>query len=36
MLLRSRRGTGMTPAFPEIQMAALTQLPTDTGVDGIM
>ncbi|MFF3208094.1 hypothetical protein [Streptomyces sp. NPDC002962] len=35
-LLRSRRGTGMTQAFPEIQVAALTQLPTDTGLDGTM
>ncbi|MEU1661964.1 hypothetical protein ABZ527_38775 [Streptomyces griseofuscus] len=34
VLLRSRRGTDMTAAFPEIKAAALTQLPADTGLDG--
>jgi ATP-dependent DNA ligase len=34
VLLRSRRGTDMTPAFPEIRAAALAQLPADTGLDG--
>ncbi|MFE1590812.1 hypothetical protein ACFW6Q_34600 [Streptomyces sp. NPDC058737] len=34
VLLRSRRGTDMTAAFPEIRDAALTQLPDDTGLDG--
>ncbi|OQD57934.1 ATP-dependent DNA ligase [Streptomyces phaeoluteigriseus] len=33
ILLRSRRGTDMTPSFPEIQ-AATIQLPGDTGLDG--
>ncbi|MFF0095293.1 hypothetical protein ACFYSF_35925 [Streptomyces canus] len=33
-LLRSRRGTDMAPAFPEIRAAALAQLPEDTGLDG--
>ncbi|MGW6523210.1 ATP-dependent DNA ligase [Streptomyces sp. NPDC054962] len=33
VLLRSRRGTDMTPSFPEIQTAA-AQLPGDTGLDG--
>ncbi|WP_243279239.1 hypothetical protein [Streptomyces griseofuscus] len=33
VLLRSRRGTDMTAAFPEIKAAALTQLPADTGLD---
>ncbi|MFE9470495.1 hypothetical protein ACFYOR_05430 [Streptomyces griseofuscus] len=32
MLLRSRRGTDMTAAFPEINAAAHTQLPADTGL----
>ncbi|WP_435607084.1 hypothetical protein [Streptomyces ardesiacus] len=30
VLLRSRKGTDMTPAFPEIRDAALAQLPDDT------
>ncbi|MFF9705418.1 ATP-dependent DNA ligase [Streptomyces griseofuscus] len=34
VLLRSRRGTDMTAAFPEIKAAALTLLPADTGLDG--
>jgi hypothetical protein len=34
VLLRSRQGTDMTPAFPEIRTAALAQLPDDTGLDG--
>jgi ATP-dependent DNA ligase len=34
VLLRSRQGTDMTPAFPEIRAAALAQLPADTGLDG--
>ncbi|MFE1076632.1 ATP-dependent DNA ligase [Streptomyces sp. NPDC058783] len=34
VLLRSRQGTDMTGAFPEIRDAALAQLPVDTGVDG--
>ncbi|MFL9658678.1 ATP-dependent DNA ligase [Streptomyces sp. PB17] len=34
VLLRSRRGTDMTGAFPEIRDAALAQLPDDTGLDG--
>lgn len=33
-LLRSRRGTDMTAAFPEIRAAALAHLPADTGIDG--
>jgi ATP-dependent DNA ligase len=36
VLLRSRRGTDMTASFPEIRAAALTQLPEDTGLDGVM
>ncbi|WP_327335690.1 hypothetical protein OG384_03140 [Streptomyces sp. NBC_01324] len=35
VLLRSRRGTDMTHAFPEIARAALA-LPGDTVVDGVM
>ncbi|MGW0885846.1 ATP-dependent DNA ligase [Streptomyces sp. NPDC002671] len=34
VLLRSRRGTDMTAAFPEVRRAALAQLPPDTGLDG--
>jgi ATP-dependent DNA ligase len=34
VLLRSRQGTDMTGAFPEIRDAALAQLPDDTGLDG--
>ncbi|MFF0674221.1 ATP-dependent DNA ligase [Streptomyces tendae] len=34
VLLRSRQGTDMTAAFPEIVDAALAQLPADTGLDG--
>ncbi|MCZ0210718.1 ATP-dependent DNA ligase [Streptomyces sp. UMAF16] len=34
VLLRSRQGTDMTSAFPEIREAALAQLPADTGLDG--
>ncbi|MDX3319805.1 ATP-dependent DNA ligase [Streptomyces sp. ME03-5684b] len=34
VLLRSRQGTGMTTAFPEVREAALAQLPEDTGLDG--
>ncbi|MEV7797397.1 ATP-dependent DNA ligase [Streptomyces sp. NPDC087512] len=34
VLLRSRQGTDMTAAFPEIRDAALAQLPGDTGLDG--
>ncbi|MEU8735409.1 ATP-dependent DNA ligase [Streptomyces tendae] len=34
VLLRSRQGTDMTTAFPEIREAALAQLPGDTGLDG--
>ncbi|MGW5568192.1 ATP-dependent DNA ligase [Streptomyces tendae] len=34
VLLRSRQGTDMTGAFPEIKEAALAQLPGDTGLDG--
>jgi ATP-dependent DNA ligase len=34
VLLRSRQGTDMTPAFPEIRAAAPAQLPADTGLDG--
>ncbi|MGW0491141.1 ATP-dependent DNA ligase [Streptomyces olivaceus] len=34
VLLRSRQGTDMTVAFPEIRDAALAQLPVDTGIDG--
>ncbi|MGW5782964.1 hypothetical protein ACWEWK_03140 [Streptomyces sp. NPDC003757] len=36
VLLRSRQGTDMTGAFPEIKEAALAQLPGDTGLDGVM
>ncbi|WP_329529747.1 hypothetical protein OG568_48530 (plasmid) [Streptomyces sp. NBC_01450] len=36
VLLRSRHGTDMTASFPEIRAAALTQLPADTGLDGVM
>lgn len=34
VLLRSRQGTDMTAAFPEIRAAALAQLPEQTGLDG--
>ncbi|WP_432081552.1 hypothetical protein [Streptomyces sp. WAC 04229] len=34
LLLRSRQGTDMTAAFPEVREAALAQLPGDTGLDG--
>jgi ATP-dependent DNA ligase len=34
VLLRSRQGTDMTPAFPEIRAAAPAQLPAHTGLDG--
>ncbi|MFE1996406.1 ATP-dependent DNA ligase [Streptomyces parvulus] len=34
VLLRSRLGTDMTAAFPEVREAALAQLPEDTGLDG--
>jgi ATP-dependent DNA ligase len=34
VLLRSRQGTDMTTAFPEIRTAALDQVPPDTGLDG--
>ncbi|MFH9821154.1 hypothetical protein [Streptomyces sp. NPDC017230] len=36
VLLRSRQGTDMTAAFPDIRDAALAQLPDDTGLDGVM
>jgi ATP-dependent DNA ligase len=36
VLLRSRQGTDMTGSFPEIRAAALAQLPSDTGLDGVM
>ncbi|MFB6772686.1 hypothetical protein [Streptomyces sp. NPDC056337] len=36
VLLRSRQGTDMTAAFPEVREAALAQLPEDTGLDGVM
>lgn len=36
VLLRSRRGTGMTASFPEIRAAALAQLPEDTELDGVV
>ncbi|MDN3249773.1 MULTISPECIES: hypothetical protein [unclassified Streptomyces] len=36
VLLRSRQGTDMTAAVPEIADAALAQLPGDTGLDGVM
>ncbi|MEV7755643.1 ATP-dependent DNA ligase [Streptomyces griseofuscus] len=36
VLLRSRRGTDMTAAFPGIKAAALTLLPADTGLDGVL
>ncbi|MEU0645981.1 ATP-dependent DNA ligase [Streptomyces umbrinus] len=35
VLLRSRRGTEMGPAFPEI-MAGVGQLPDATALDGVM
>ncbi|MFJ9675283.1 ATP-dependent DNA ligase [Streptomyces sp. NPDC101221] len=34
VLLRSRQGTDMTAAFPEMRDATLAQLPNDTGLDG--
>ncbi|MGW1596658.1 ATP-dependent DNA ligase [Streptomyces sp. NPDC002343] len=34
VLLRSRQGTDMTGAFPEIRAAAVAQLPANTGLDG--
>ncbi|MBQ0887867.1 ATP-dependent DNA ligase [Streptomyces sp. RM72] len=34
VLLRSRQGTDMSAAFPEVAGAALAQLPADTGLDG--
>ncbi|WP_399936691.1 ATP-dependent DNA ligase [Streptomyces sp. BBFR25] len=34
VMLRSRQGTDMTAAFPEIADAALAQLPGDSGLDG--
>ncbi|MFI8234930.1 ATP-dependent DNA ligase [Streptomyces sp. NPDC085900] len=34
VLLRSRHGTDMTSAFPEIRAAAIAQLPEQTGLDG--
>jgi hypothetical protein len=34
VMLRSRQGTDMTTAFPEIRAAAVEQLPADTGLDG--
>nr|WP_237546092.1 ATP-dependent DNA ligase [Streptomyces sp. SID5606] len=34
VLLRSRQGTDMTGAFPEVREAALAQLPEDIGLDG--
>ncbi|WP_432101321.1 ATP-dependent DNA ligase [Streptomyces sp. WAC 04229] len=34
VLLRSRQGTDMTTAFPEVREAALAQLPEGTGLDG--
>ncbi|WP_458246835.1 ATP-dependent DNA ligase [Streptomyces sp. MAI_2237] len=34
VLLRSRHGTDMTTAFPEIRAAALERLPEQTGLDG--
>ncbi|MFF9457981.1 ATP-dependent DNA ligase [Streptomyces flaveolus] len=34
VLLRSRQGTDMTGAFPEIRDAALAQLPDNTALDG--
>lgn len=36
VLLRSQRGTNMTSAFHEIRVAALTQLPADTELYGVM
>ncbi|MGX1887586.1 hypothetical protein [Streptomyces sp. NPDC055287] len=36
VLLRSRQGTDMTASFPESRAAALAQLPSDTGLDGVM
>lgn len=35
-VLRSRQGTDLLGAFPEIGAAALAQLPPDTGLDGVM
>ncbi|MET9365635.1 hypothetical protein ABZX93_32615 [Streptomyces sp. NPDC006632] len=34
VVLRSRQGTDLLDAFPEIGAAALAQLPPDTGLDG--
>lgn len=34
VVLRSRQGTDLLGAFPEIGAAALAQLPPDTGLDG--
>ena len=36
VLLRSRQGTDMTAAFPEVREDALVPLPEDTGLDGVM
>ncbi|MEU9397606.1 hypothetical protein AB0D86_47515 [Streptomyces sp. NPDC048324] len=36
VLLRSRHGTDMTTAFPEIHAAALAQLLEQTSLDGVM
>ncbi|MFJ5228203.1 hypothetical protein [Streptomyces sp. NPDC088400] len=36
VLLRSRRGTDMTAAFPEISAAAAAQLPEEVALDGVM
>ncbi|GAA4115528.1 hypothetical protein GCM10022284_68290 [Streptomyces hundungensis] len=36
VVLRSRQGTDLLGAFPEIGAAALAQLPPDTGLDGVM
>ncbi|MFI2380166.1 hypothetical protein ACH5AO_34745 [Streptomyces sp. NPDC018964] len=36
VLPRSRHGTDMTTAFPEIRAPVLAQLPADTGIDGVM
>ncbi|WP_217558138.1 hypothetical protein [Streptomyces sp. GbtcB6] len=36
VVLRSRRGTDMTPAFPDIRAAAVDQLPVGTALDGVM
>jgi len=35
MVLRSRRGTQMAPAFPEITAGA-AQLPDETTLDGVV